>query len=181
MAENSNSLLLLLIQWVGWVVPLLVSSGLTHATGMGGPRWPHAPFCHVMLAVGWVPHVLSSSGRLDQLLCMVVSGQWTKEVKGEATVPLKAYLAFGVEWTTLGWLKQVTSLVRIKGLENILHPSKGREAKSSCTGARTQKDVTHWGPLLEQSRIPWNCEHHCFSFNSSSPFIIRKRVCRYDF
>lgn len=36
--------------------------------------------------------------RLDQLLYLVVSGQWTKEVKLEATESLKAYLEFGVEW-----------------------------------------------------------------------------------
>lgn len=91
MAED-NHLLFLIIQGMGWVVPLLGSSGLTHAAGMEGPREPHPPFWHVVLSGGWTPHLLSFSSRLDQLLDLVVAGQSTKVVKVEATVSLKAYL-----------------------------------------------------------------------------------------
>lgn len=77
--------------WVGWV-SLVILGSFTQL------RWKVQVASPTFLARGagsW----LGTSGLFT--LCgldLVVSGQWTKEVKLDAPVSLKAYLEFGVEW-----------------------------------------------------------------------------------
>lgn len=132
----------LLIQRVGWAVPMLcplgslaqlgwrVPGGRTHPSGV---QWWQVP-----------GHLVSSHCALglSQLLRVVVSEQWAMGANVEAT--------------------QVTRQVQIQGLENGFQPWWDERQSRIAKRARTQIDFIESEWFLEWPRIPCNDEKSLF-------------------
>lgn len=153
-----------MIQWVGGMC-LCSPSGLTRVAAVEGPRGPHPPFWHAVMACAWAPRVLSLFSRLGQLLHMVVSEQWTTEAKVEATVCLKAYLASGVEWSHFHHILLAKASHKASPYSRVgewAPPLMGRAAKSHCKGGTDTERLIHWERFQERPRIPCNYEKSLF-------------------